>query len=117
MSSQPSRIFNVTGRDVAFTAASIRGWRDYMEGDPSAANQLISTDNKQMLPEFIAFSTNAMKKYRLIAGDPARGETHGQINPARIAEEIHQLVEIGVLDSPLNVEDVLDESVVPPSVK
>ena len=65
----------------AFTAASIRGWREYMEGDRTAANQLITKDNKQMLPEFMDYSVNAMKKYRLVAGDPAKGETYGQIRP------------------------------------
>ena len=101
----------------AFTAASIRGWRDYMEGDRTAANELIAAQNKQMLPEFIAYSVGAMKEYKLIGGDPAKGETYGQIKPARIAEEIHQLVEIGVLETPLKVEDVFDGSFLPDSAK
>lgn len=101
----------------AFTAATIRGWRDYMEGDRAAADQLIAAENKQMLPEFIAFSVGAMKEYKLIAGDPAKGETYGQIKPARIAEQIRQLVEIGVLETPLKVEDVFDGSFLPDSAK
>ena len=97
----------------AFSAATIRGWRDYMEGDRTAANQLICAENKQMQPEFIAYSVAAMKEYKLITGDPAKGETYGQIRSARIAEQIRQLVEIGVLETPLKVEDVFDASFLP----
>jgi NitT/TauT family transport system substrate-binding protein len=97
----------------AFGAATIRGWRDYMEGDRTAANELIAAQNKQMLPEFIAYSVGAMKEYKLIAGDPAKGETYGQIQSQRIAEQIRQLVEIGVIESPLKVQDVFDESLLP----
>jgi NitT/TauT family transport system substrate-binding protein len=92
----------------AFTAASVRGWREYMEGDRTAANDLIRKDNKQMMPEFMDYGVSAMKQYQLVAGDPAKGETYGQIRPERIAEQIRQLVEIGVLEQPLKVEDVLD---------
>jgi NitT/TauT family transport system substrate-binding protein len=92
----------------AFTAASIRGWREYMEGDRAAANELIRRDNKQMVPEFMDYSVSAMKEYKLVAGDPAKGETYGQIRPERIAEQIRQLVEIGVLEQPLKVGDVFD---------
>jgi len=92
----------------AFTAASVRGWREYMEGDRTAANELIRRDNKQMVPEFMDYGINAMKQYQLVAGDPAKGETYGQIRPERIAEQIRQLVEIGVLEQPLKVEDVFD---------
>jgi NitT/TauT family transport system substrate-binding protein len=92
----------------AFTLASIRGWREYMEGDRTAANELIRSDNKQMLPEFMDYGVKTMKEYHLVAGDPAKGETYGQISPERIAEQIRQLVEIGVLEQPLKVEDVFD---------
>jgi NitT/TauT family transport system substrate-binding protein len=114
-----SRQFATEHPDVvrAFTAASIRGWRDYIEGDPTPANRLIASENKQMLPDFIAFSVGAMKEYKLPAGDPAKGETYGQIKASRIAEQIHQLTEIGVLESPLKVEDVFDGSFLPDSAK
>ena len=101
----------------AFTAASIRGWRDYIEGDHVAADRLIGAENRQMLPEFIAYSVGAMKEYKLPAGDPAKGETYGQIKAERIAEQIRQLVEIGVLETPLKVEDVFDPSFLPDSAK
>ncbi len=109
-----SRKFAMERPDVvrAFGAATIRGWRDYLEGDRTAANQLIAAQNKQMIPEFIAYSVGAMKEYKLIV-DPAKGEKYGQIQAARIAEQIHQLVEIGVIETPPKVEDVFDASLLP----
>ncbi|MEO7599707.1 MAG: ABC transporter substrate-binding protein [Opitutus sp.] len=101
----------------AFTVASIRGWRDYMEGDRSAADAKIGRLNKQMTTEFIAYSVGAMKEYKLVAGDPAKGETIGQIDPKRIAGELKQLHEIGILSRPMKPEDVFDESVLPEDVR
>jgi NitT/TauT family transport system substrate-binding protein len=99
----------------AFTAASIRGWKDYMEGDRSAADRRIGELNKQMLPGFIAFSVETMKARQLVSGDPAQGETYGQIRPSRIEELIRQLTTIGILTQPLKVADVFDASFLPAS--
>ncbi len=101
----------------AFTAASIRGWKEYTEGDRSEADAMIGALNKQMVPEFVAFSVGAMKDYKLVAGDPAKGEAVGRIDPARIAEEIRQLAEIGVLDRPRQVSDVFDDRFLPAEVR
>jgi len=94
----------------AFTAASIRGWRDYIEGDSSAANKRIGELNQQMQPAFVAYSVGAMKDHKLCGGDPAAGETYGQIRAARIDEQIKQLTEIGVLDQPIKTADIFDGS-------
>ncbi len=92
----------------AFTAASIRGWRDYSGGDHAAANALIASLNPKMEPAFMDFSVQAMQRYHLVTGDPAAGEGVGRISPARIARLIGQLAGIGMLDHPLRVEDVFD---------
>jgi NitT/TauT family transport system substrate-binding protein len=101
----------------AFTEASVRGWRDYLEGDRAAADQRISELNKQMTPEFIAYSVGAMKEYKLAAGDPAAGETYGQIRAARIEEQIKQLIEIHVVEKPIKVGDIFDGRFLPESAK
>ena len=92
----------------AFTAASIRGWRDYSGGDHAAANALIASLNPKMEPAFMDFSVQAMQHYHLVTGDPAAGEGVGRISGARIARLISQLAGIGMLDHPLRVEDVYD---------
>ena len=97
----------------AFTAASIRGWTEYVGGDRAEADKLIGSLNKQMTPEFIAFSVAAMKQYRLVTGDPAKGEAIGRIDPARIEEEIKQLADIGVLGKPVKIAEVFDASFLP----
>ncbi len=97
----------------AFTVASIRGWRDYMEGDRSAADRRIGELNKQMTPEFIAYSVGAMKQYHLVAGDAAAGETYGQIRVARLQQQLEQLQSIGVIEHPLRVADVFDGKFIP----
>jgi NitT/TauT family transport system substrate-binding protein len=101
----------------AFTAASIRGWRDYLEGDRTAADQRIGELNRQMVPEFIAFSVDTMKKYHLVAGDPSAGETYGQIRPDRLDQELKQLAEIEMLDRPVTLAEVFDPRFLPPETK
>ncbi|HEX3810001.1 MAG TPA: ABC transporter substrate-binding protein [Rhizomicrobium sp.] len=54
----------------AFVDASVRGWTDYLYGDPKPANALIKRDNRQMTDDVIAQSIAKMKSYGLIgAGD------------------------------------------------
>lgn len=100
----------------AFTAASIRGWTEYLSGDRTEADALIGKLNKQMVPEFIAFSIGAMRDYKLVAGDPAKGEKIGLIDPARIMNEIKQLSDIGVLGRPVTLAEVFDDRFLPPAL-
>jgi len=99
----------------AFTAASIRGWQDYIAGDPAAANALIASLNPKMDPAFMDYSLRAMRSYRLVTGDPARGEAVGRIQRARIGLLLRQLNDIGLLDHPLSVDDVFDGRFLPAS--
>ena len=92
----------------AFTAASIRGWSDYIAGDRAAANALIASLNPKMEPAFMDFSVQAMQKYRLVTGDPAAGEAVGRISRARLELLIRQIGSVGLLDHPVTVDDVFD---------
>jgi NitT/TauT family transport system substrate-binding protein len=92
----------------AFTAASIRGWREYLNGDRAAADALIASLNPKMVPAFMNYSVEAMRKYRLVAGDPAAGEAVGRISRTRLALLIQQLGGVGLLDHPVTVDDVFD---------
>jgi NitT/TauT family transport system substrate-binding protein len=101
----------------AFTTASIRGWRDYLDGDRQQADAMISALNKQLNPGFIAYSVAAMREHQLVAGNPAQGEAVGRIDPARIATEIAQLLDIGVITAPPKVADVFDDRFLPDDVR
>jgi NitT/TauT family transport system substrate-binding protein len=92
----------------AFSQASIRGWRDYIDGDRTAANARIASLNPQMDADIMAYDVHAMRTYRLVADGAAGGEAVGQILPERIAAQIKQLAEIGLLDRPVSVNDVFD---------
>ena len=90
----------------AFVAATIRGWNDYLNGDPTGANQEICRRNTQMSPDFIAYAMKSMRTYRLISGDPERGESTGHLSRARLQEQIDTLSGMGALDRPVTVEEV-----------
>ena len=90
----------------AFVRATVRGWNDYMDGDPSAANAEIARRNLQMTPDFMAYTIATMRSNRLISGDPAKGESTGHLDRGRIQELIDTLDKMGVLDRPVTVEEV-----------
>lgn len=98
-----------------FVRASIKGWVDYMQGDPEPANALLRAKRSDLTPEFMAYSIEAMKEYKLVAGDPAKGEEIGQLTAARLEKQIELLQEVGVLDKPVTVADVATFEFLPKS--
>ena len=99
----------------AFVAASIRGWRDYLTGDPAPAHGLILKRNAQMTPEQLAFSRSELILRGLVSGDAARGEDIGQISLTRLSEEIDVLLDLKLLDSPIAVSAVATREFLPPA--
>ncbi len=99
---------------AGFVRASIKGWVDYLTGDPAPANRLIAALRPDLTPEFMAYSIKAMNDYRLVSGDPAKGEFTGQLTAARLEKQINLLQEIGVLDKPVAVSDVATFAFIPP---
>jgi len=104
-----SRSFARNNPDVveAFTRASIRGWSDYLNGDPDPANTLISAANPKMTPAFVQFSRSALIKHKLVTGDSGDPAAIGSIDPARIQEQIEQLQSISMLEGEVTLERVL----------
>jgi NitT/TauT family transport system substrate-binding protein len=105
-----SRAFLAAHPDVvrAFSRATIRGWRGYVDGDRSAADARIASLNPGMDADFMAFSVRAMKSYGLVTGVSGSDADIGRIDRDRIATQIKQLAEVGLLDKPVTVDDVLD---------
>ena len=90
-----------------FVRASIKGWSDYLAGDPTPANQLLAAKRSDLSAEFMAYSIKAMNDYKLVSGDPQKGEFVGQLTTARLEKQIKLLQEVGVkLDKPVGVSDV-----------
>lgn len=96
-----------------FAWASVRGWIDYLGGDPTPANQLLAAKRNDLSPEFMAYSIKAMNEYKLVSGDPAKGEFAGQLTAGRLEKQIKLLQEVGVLDKPVAVADVATFEFIP----
>lgn len=99
---------------AGFVRASIRGWIDYLTGDPEPANRLIRKLRPDLPADFPAYSIRAMKDYRLVLGDPARGERMGLLTRARLEQQIKLLGAVGALDHPVTVDQVATFRFVPP---
>ncbi len=84
---------------AAFTRAYIRGWRDYLAGDPTPAHEAMKRANSNNTDEFMAFSRKAIIDERLVTGRDADGGPAkiGRLDPARFAAQIAVLEELGLL--------------------
>jgi NitT/TauT family transport system substrate-binding protein len=101
----------------AFVGASIRGWRDYLEGDPAPADKLILQRNPQMTPELLKFSRSEMILRSLVLGDPQKNEDIGQLSLARLAAELQVLLDLKVLDTPVAISSVATREFLPPELR
>ena len=99
----------------AFMAAYIRGWKDYLEGDPAPANALmkrLNPNNTRRIPGVLA-QDDRQGEARRRARREGRLET-GRITRERIALQISQLEELGILPKGrLTVDQVMTTGIPP----
>jgi NitT/TauT family transport system substrate-binding protein len=82
----------------AFMAAYIHGWKDYVEGDPAPAHDMMLRLNSHNTPEFLAFSRKMIIDEKLVIGRNATNDSDtGRITRERFALQIQQLEELGIL--------------------
>jgi len=83
----------------AFVRAYIRGWQDYLEGDPTPANRALKKANPNNTDEFMAFSRRMIIEGKLVTGrDAGAGPANiGRLDPKRYATQIQQLEDLGIL--------------------
>jgi NitT/TauT family transport system substrate-binding protein len=98
----------------AFVTASLRGWADYMTGDPSLAHNIIAAQNDHMTPEQMAFSHAEMIRRRFVTGNLTTSESLGQLDPDRLNRHAELLQEVGVLTAPLPLERYVTFEFLPP---
>tara|TARA_B110000483_G_scaffold42907_1_gene53417 strand:+ start:3408 stop:4409 length:1002 start_codon:yes stop_codon:yes gene_type:complete len=98
---------------LAFVAASIRGWQDYIRGNPSSAHGRIAQENDHMTADQMVFSHSEMIIQRFVEGDPAVGESIGALDPRRLKSHAQLLYELGVLEDPLPIEAYADLTFLP----
>lgn len=101
----------------AFVAASIRGWDDFLQGDPAPGKKLIAKLNEQMTEAFMDFSLKAMKESKLVEGDPARGEQTGLITRQRLQQQMDLLLELKIISAPVPFEKFASFDFLPPALK
>jgi NitT/TauT family transport system substrate-binding protein len=105
-----SREFLEKNREMvrAFVAASVRGYTDYISGDPEPAFSALAAANPMMTPDVMQFSLDAMKRLNLVEGDQATGERVGLLQRERIEGQIRILSELGLLGRELKTDEVAD---------
>jgi len=88
----------------AFVAATIHGWDDYLNGDATAARARIHAENPSQSAELMDFSIAAMKRAKLVAGDPAKGERIGQLTTQRLDAMQRAMVDLHIIEAALPLE-------------
>lgn len=70
----------------AFVEASAVGWKDYLHGDPAAADALILKDNPEMTAALLANARDQMRLHGIVESGDAAGGNVGAMSEARWAE-------------------------------
>ncbi len=84
----------------AFLAAYIRGWEDYLTGDPAPAHALMKKENANNTDAFLAFSREQIIREKLVVGRTATDSSQiGRVSAERFANQIQQLESLGLLPS------------------
>ena len=67
----------------AFVEASAKGWGDYLDGDPKAANAMILKDNPDMKADVLDQARAKLKSYGIVDGGDAKTLGIGAMTDAR----------------------------------
>ncbi len=83
----------------AFTRAYVKGWNDYLTGDPAPAHAAMKKSNSALTDEFALASRQLILDEKLVTGRDADGgpANIGRLSPARFATQISQLEDLAVL--------------------
>jgi NitT/TauT family transport system substrate-binding protein len=102
----------------AFLRAYIKGWRDYLTGDPTPAHEIMLKINPKVTREFLEFSRNMIIKEKIAEGRERTMEDLGRISAADFAEQISVLESLDVLKpGQVSVEDVMSDAFLPPRIQ
>jgi NitT/TauT family transport system substrate-binding protein len=101
----------------AFVSGTIRGWSDFLAGDTTEARARIQAENSSQSPALMDYTVATLKRYKLVGGDPAKGDRIGLITPERMTALLRTLVELKILDAPLPLEDFVSFDFLPADFK
>ncbi len=88
---------------AAFVKASMQGWKDYLKGDPKAANALIRKDNPAMTDDRLAVGIRLLKESGVVFGGDAAKLGVGIVTDERMKKTYDTMVLLQQLD-PKKVE-------------
>ncbi|MEI8089979.1 MAG: ABC transporter substrate-binding protein [Opitutaceae bacterium] len=100
----------------AFIRAYIKGWNDYLTGDPTPAHSAMKKANSALTEEFALASRQLILDEKLVTGRDADGgpANTGKLAVARFATQIAQLEEISVLPkNKVTVEQAMSTEFLP----
>ncbi|HZZ56346.1 MAG TPA: ABC transporter substrate-binding protein [Opitutaceae bacterium] len=100
----------------AFVAATLRGWNDFLTGDPTPGESMIYARNRSITPAFMAFSIRAMAEDHLLRGNPARGERLGLITRRRLQEQVDLFWKLKVIETRIPVDAFATFAFLPPDL-
>jgi NitT/TauT family transport system substrate-binding protein len=83
---------------AAFVKASMQGWKDYMTGDPKAANALIRKDNPAMGEDELLNGIRLLNQTGMVLGGDAKTMGVGVITDERMKKTYDMLVSMKLLD-------------------
>jgi NitT/TauT family transport system substrate-binding protein len=83
---------------AAFVRATMQGWKDYLKGDPSAANALIKKDNPNMTDDLLANGIKLMNATGMVTGGDAARLGVGIVTDERIKQTYDMMVSMKLLD-------------------
>ena len=81
-----------------FVDGSIKGWYNYLYGDPSAANELIKEHNPEMTDDKIAYAIEKMLAEGIVDSGDALTAGIGVITEAKVKDFHDKMVNSGVLE-------------------
>jgi NitT/TauT family transport system substrate-binding protein len=84
---------------AAFVRATMQGWKDYLKGDPSAANALIKKDNPNMTDDLLANGIQLMNATGMVTGGDAARLGIGIVTDERLKQTYDMMVSMKLLDA------------------
>lgn len=85
-----------------FVEGSIKGWYNYLYGDPSAANALIQEANPEMTADKIAFAIEKMKENGIADSGDSLELGIGVITDAKVEDFFNKMVDAGVIEADID---------------
>ncbi len=83
---------------AAFVKASMQGWKDYLQGDPKAANALIRKDNPAMTDDRLTVGIRLLKESGVVFGGDAAKLGVGIVTDERMKKTYDTMVLLQQLD-------------------